>query len=179
MDRNINQMTKRYDLSKLKEAVDQIQTYNISIREAERTYGIPRTTLSRHLQNRFEPDSNFRTYSDARTIMPKPLKEDNVTNTSVDRKVVLVNPYFPKDTIKGKTLSKLDQDICTILNSDLSDESKVNEYISIVRRYKASDAISVQPMITLKNLQEQVLQTIPLNNRHKAMRLLQLIEKTI
>ncbi len=52
------------------------------------------------------------------------------------KKLVLVDPRFARPTMKDKVLSGLDTDISNILNSDASDEAKVNSYMVALSRFK-------------------------------------------
>jgi len=52
------------------------------------------------------------------------------------KKFVLVDPRFVRPTMRDKALSGLDVDISNILNDDVSDEIKVNRYISALSRFK-------------------------------------------
>lgn len=52
------------------------------------------------------------------------------------KKFILVDPRFARPTMQDKVLSGLDNDISNILNSDDSDEIKVNNYISALSRFK-------------------------------------------
>src|SRR6266516_5206582 len=53
------------------------------------------------------------------------------------KKLVLVDPRFARPTMKDKALSGLDNEISSILNSDVSDEAKVHNYIFALSRFKA------------------------------------------
>src|SRR6266516_3941460 len=52
------------------------------------------------------------------------------------KKFVLVDPQFVRPSMRDKALSGLDSDISNILNDDVSDETKVNRYISALSRFK-------------------------------------------
>ena len=52
------------------------------------------------------------------------------------KKFVLVDPRFVRPSMRDKALSGLDSDISNILNDDVSDEIKVNRYISALSRFK-------------------------------------------
>src|SRR6266516_1594948 len=53
------------------------------------------------------------------------------------KKLILVDPRFSRPTMKDKVLSRLDDDISSILDSDVSDEVKARNYASALSRFKA------------------------------------------
>ena len=52
------------------------------------------------------------------------------------KKFVLVDPRFATPSMRQKTLSGLDGEIDNILNSDMSDDVKAQNYASVLRRHK-------------------------------------------
>ena len=87
------------------------------------------------------------------------------------RKFVIVDPKF---TIKEKTLSKLDDSIREILNSELSDDIKVKNYMQTLRRYRAFDTEN-KPQEKLSD--KEILKFVPFNSKHKATRILAYLQR--
>lgn len=91
------------------------------------------------------------------------------------KKLVISEPKLFRPTIHDKAMTSLDSDISKTLGSDESDEVKISNYLSAIRRYKyydaASDATKPKPLDTADTLRD-VLDTISPDKRHKAKRLL-------
>ena len=72
------------------------------------------------------------------------------------KKLVLVDPRFSRPTMKDKVLSRLDNDISSILNSDASDEAKVNSYMSALSHFNVVSSLQRGPLPPLpQGLQPQ------------------------
>jgi len=94
------------------------------------------------------------------------------------KKLILMEPKLIRPTIKDKTLSKLDDEISTILNSDVSDDVKAKNYSTTLRRYRAFDHEPVsKPIDSIDALQTDILKFVPVTQQHKANRLLSLLKK--
>ena len=56
------------------------------------------------------------------------------------KKYVLVDPQMYRPSLPEKSLSSLDHDIQSTLNSQLPDDEKVKMYLSALKKFKAYDA---------------------------------------
>lgn len=106
------------------------------------------------------------------------------------KKYVLVDPNFTRPSLTDKTLSTLDKDIEQILNSNLSDDVKAQNYMASLRRYRqyslppqSSPSTSLEREekgdITSKldKLEPDVLTSMHPDIQHKAKRLIKQLKK--
>jgi hypothetical protein len=94
------------------------------------------------------------------------------------KKLILMEPKLVKPTIKDKTLSKLDDDIADILNSDLADDVKAKRYSIALRRYRIYDEEpEKKPPTTIETPESQALKSVPAEAQHKAYRLLSTLKR--
>ena len=89
------------------------------------------------------------------------------------KKYVLVDPQVYRPSLPEKSLSALDNEIQTTLNSDLPDDEKAKLYVSALKRFKAYDAKPPPPKI---NLETELTNSLPPNQQYKAKKLLRLIK---
>jgi len=86
---------------------------------------------------------------------------------------MLVEPKQYKASMREKTLSKLDEEIESTLNSDLVDSEKAAKYIDALRRYKYYGEPPVPEKKEEKaSAESEILATVSTAQRHKAKRLL-------
>jgi len=91
------------------------------------------------------------------------------------KKLMLVEPKLYRPSMREKTLSRLDEDIEETLASDLSDSEKAAKYIAALHRYKHYGAPKeVEEKV---DVESDVLDTVPLSQRHTAKRLLDHLKK--
>ena len=89
-----------------------------------------------------------------------------------------MEPKLIMPTIKDKTLSKLDNEISAILNSDVSDDVKAKNYSTTLRKYRAFEHEPVsKPINNIDALQNDILKFVPVTQQHKAYRLLSLLKR--
>jgi hypothetical protein len=94
------------------------------------------------------------------------------------KKLILMEPKLVKPTIKDKTLSKLDDDIVDILNSDLPDDVKAKRYSMTLRRYRVYDEEpEKKPPTANETPESQALKSVPTEVQHKAYRLLNTLKR--
>ena len=91
------------------------------------------------------------------------------------RKMVLVDPRMVRPTIKDKTLSQLDEQIESVLNSDLPDDLKAKQYMMALNRSKHYDAVPKTPTSSIvpdnENF-EEIVNSLDQNQKFKARRIL-------
>ena len=91
------------------------------------------------------------------------------------RKMVLVDPRMVRPTIKDKTLSQLDEQIESVLNSDLPDDLKAKQYMMALNRSKHYDAEPKTPTSSIvpenENF-EEIVNSLDQNQKFKARRIL-------
>lgn len=95
------------------------------------------------------------------------------------KKFMLVDPQFHRPTIKEKTLSKLDTAIEDILRSDLTEDEKAKRYTAALNRFRAIEEYSprVSEALQKKDLETDVIRSVPLAQQYKAKRLLDYLKK--
>ena len=95
------------------------------------------------------------------------------------KKFMLVDPQFHRSTIKEKTLSKLDNVIEEILQSDLTEDEKVKKYTVALNRYRAIEEYEPRVSESLKkeDFESDVIRSVPLAQQYKAKRLLDYLKK--
>jgi len=77
--------------------------------------------------------------------------------------------------MKEKTLTKLDKEIEQTLSSELPDSEKAVKYIAALRRYKYFDSpVKEEAKV---DVEEDILSTVPITQRHKAKRLLEHLKR--
>jgi hypothetical protein len=94
------------------------------------------------------------------------------------KKFVLVDPKFATPNIREKTLSGLDGEIDTILNSDVSDDVKARNYAAALRRHKNYSSFSSQTKPKpIEKLETEVLQSVAPAKKYKAKRLIKRLKQ--
>jgi hypothetical protein len=94
------------------------------------------------------------------------------------KKLMLVEPKMYKASMREKTLSKLDEDIESTLNSDLEDGEKAARYIESLRRYKYyGDSGIADKKGEKSNVESEILATISIEDRHRAKRILEHLKR--
>ena len=94
------------------------------------------------------------------------------------KKLILMEPKMIRPTIKDKTLSKLDDEISAILNSEVADDIKAKNYSTTLRKYRAFEHEPVsKPINNIDVLQNNVLKSVPVSQQHKANRLISLLKR--
>jgi len=89
-----------------------------------------------------------------------------------------MEPKLVKPTIKDVTLSRLDESIQSILQSDLPEDVKAKHYASMLRMHKVYEEEKVlNPIIKMEKMEADVLKSIPLSNQYKANRILSLLKR--
>jgi hypothetical protein len=90
---------------------------------------------------------------------------------------MLVDPRFARPSMRDKTLSVLDSQIDTILNSDMSDDVKVQNYAATLRRHRNYSDESPPKMNPLEKLEPDVIRSMPQNRKYKAKRLIKRLKQ--
>jgi hypothetical protein len=92
------------------------------------------------------------------------------------KKLMLVEPKLFRQSMKEKTLTRLDEEIEQTLSSDLPDNEKAIKYIAALQRYKYYDA---PKEVTEKkvDVETDILASVPDVQRHKAKRLLDYLKR--
>ena len=85
---------------------------------------------------------------------------------------MLVDPRFARPTIREKTLSGLDSEIDHILNSDVSDDVKVHNYATVLRRHKSYSFPPEAKPKPIEKLETELLQSLPATKKYKAKQLM-------
>ena len=96
------------------------------------------------------------------------------------KKLMLVEPRSYRASMREKTLSRLDEDIEKTLNSDIGDAEKAHLYIEALRKYKHFDSSSsalAEKKTDEKLSETDILATVPVNQRHRAKRLLEHLKR--
>lgn len=91
------------------------------------------------------------------------------------RKLVLVEPKLFRPSVHDKAMSSLDSDITQTLNSSETDDVKISNYLSAIRRYKSYDTASniiKPPQPDSEDALRDAMERISPDKRHKAKRLL-------
>ena len=108
------------------------------------------------------------------------------------KKLMLVDPSVyerqqllqQQQTMPQKTLSYMDKEISETLNGDASDDVKAKLYIAVLKKYKAFDdnfrselaAATNTPSTLQQDLETQLVQTLPVQDQHKARRLMRYLK---
>ena len=91
------------------------------------------------------------------------------------KKMMLVDPRFVRPTMRDKSLSALDTEIASTLESDEPDDEKAKRYISTLKKFKYHEELPVPPVKKIDKLESSVLDSMPPNQRYKAKRMLNLL----
>jgi hypothetical protein len=89
------------------------------------------------------------------------------------KKYVLVDPQMYRPSMPEKSLSSLDHEIQSTLNSQLPDDEKAKLYVSALKRFKAYDK---KPPPSKINIETELNDGLPPNQQYKAKKLLRLIK---
>ncbi len=97
------------------------------------------------------------------------------------KKFMLVDPQFHRPTtIKEKTLSKLDNAIEEVLQSDLADDEKAKRYTIALNKFRAIEEYTPSSSESLQNnsnYELDVIRSVPPAQQYKARRLLDYLKK--
>jgi len=90
------------------------------------------------------------------------------------KKYVLVDPQMYRPSMPEKSLSGLDHEIQSTLNSQLPDDEKAKLYTSALKRFKAyTPKPAAQPKL---NLESEISGVLPPTQQYKAKKLLRFIK---
>jgi hypothetical protein len=93
------------------------------------------------------------------------------------KKLMLVDPKLYRPSMREKSLSALDNDIDSTLQSDLPDDEKAKRYSASLKRFKAYEELKTEKTPVIDELESGVLQSVPSNQAYKAKRLIQHIKR--
>ena len=138
MTRTYTRKTKRgeYGPAKLIDVVLKVKRGEISIRQGQLLHGIPRSTLTRYLyeqlKNPLKLEDNFSSNGNehGEYLLIKNIDSDRANKNVHDNlKFAFATP------VKKKRLSKLDLDMCCILNVNEPDDIKYKKYVTILNKF--------------------------------------------
>ena len=92
------------------------------------------------------------------------------------KKLMLIEPKLLKQSMRDRTLSRLDEEIHQTLDSDLSDNEKAVKYIAALKKYKYYESPPEKAIQKEKeekeSVESDVLESVPSTNKYKAKQLL-------
>jgi hypothetical protein len=91
------------------------------------------------------------------------------------KKFVLVDPQMYRPSLPEKSLSVLDHEIRTTLNSDLPDDQKAKLYSATLKKFKSYDN-STKPPEPKPSVETELTDSLPPILQYKAKKLLRLIK---
>lgn len=95
------------------------------------------------------------------------------------KKLMLVDPRLYRPTTKERTLTKLDTDIESTLNSDLPDDEKAKRYLETLHKFRAIDDFndSSKQLEKRNDIETEVIDSVPSTQQYKAKRLMNYFKK--
>lgn len=93
------------------------------------------------------------------------------------KKLVIVDPRFPKQNMRERTLTALDAEMETILNSEESDDVKAKNYLAALHRHKSYSEIRAPNENMIEKFVPEVMRSVPTNQKYKAKRLMKRLSR--
>jgi len=93
------------------------------------------------------------------------------------KKMILIDPKMYRPSMRDKSLSALDTEIDSILNSEIPHDEKAKRYNAILNKFRAHTNPTQAKTPVIDQLEPEILKAVPPNQAYKAKRLLDHLKK--